>query len=118
MSGLRGGELFIGADLLVEYGSVDVPGSGLFDNNLRAFDNTATITFDLKDSANTSVSGAAGSCSYLTGSQGCYRGVLEDAATATLTRGSTYDLVLTVAGSNDRVDVRRISYIAKYRGAT
>jgi len=113
---IRGGNLYIGQDNLVEWGSVDEQGTGLYDNNLGSFDNSATVTFTLYQSDGTSaVSGGSGTCSYITGSQGCYRGTLEDGVS--LTSGTTYILEVLATGSGDRIGRRRISYVARYMGA-
>ena len=117
MPGLRGGNLFIGEDNLVFWGDRRIPMSGLYDNNLEQFINDATVTFTLKDSAGSAVSGASGiSMSYVTGSKGVYEGVLEDGVS--LTAGSTYYLEITATASGDRVGFRRIPYTAAYHGAT
>ena len=118
--GLRGGNLYIGEDLLVEWGDTDVPGSGLYDNNLGSFVNDATVTFQLYQSdGTTAVTNASGTCSYVTGSQGCYRGTLEDGTspTITLTSGTTYILQVIATCSGDRIGRRRISYVARYHGS-
>lgn len=120
MPGLRGGNLYVGEDSIVYWGNRDEPGSGLYDNSLRSFVNDATVTFALYQSDGaTAVSNASGSCSYVTGSQGCYEGVLEDGTspTITLTSGSTYILEIIATGSGDRIGRRRLSFVAKYHGS-
>lgn len=112
MPGVRGGNLYIGEDNVVYWGDRNVPNSGLFDTVTRSFINDATVTFVLKDSSNVAVSGASGTCTYVSGSQGCYEGVLEDGVS--LTANSTYYLELTAAASGDRVGFRRITYVAQY----
>lgn len=114
---LRGGSLFIGQDNLVEWGDVDRdPTDGLYDNNTNSYDNSATVTFQLYQSdGTTAVSGGSGTCSYITGSQGCYRGTLEDGVS--LTSGTTYILEILATGSGDRIGRRRISYVARYQGS-
>lgn len=116
MAGIRGGNLYIGEDNLVYWGDRDTPGSGLYDNNLRSFINNATVTFTLKDSAGSNVTGAVSQAmTYVTGTQGVYEGVLEDGVT--LTENSTYYLEITATGSGDRIGFRRIQYTARYHGA-
>ncbi len=114
MSGVRGGQLFIGEDNIVFWGDRRIPMSGLYDNNLEQFVNDATVTFVLKDSAGASVSGASGTMSYVTGSKGVYEGVLEDGVS--LTENSTYYLEVTATASGDRIGFRRIPYTAQYHG--
>jgi hypothetical protein len=116
MSGIRGGKLYIGEDAIVYWGDRDDPGTGLYDNNLRSFVNDATVAFTLYQSdGTTAVSGGAGTCSYVTGSQGCYEGVLEDGVT--LVSGTTYVLEILATGSGDRIGRRRIQYTAQYHAA-
>lgn len=114
-SGIRGGNLYIGEDSIVYWGDRDTPGSGLYDNNLRSFVNDSTVTFVLKNSAGSAVSGASGTMTYVTGTQGVYEGVLEDGVS--LTDGSTYYLEITATSSSDRIGFRRIEYKAKYHGS-
>jgi hypothetical protein len=115
MAGIRGGNLFISEDNIVIWGDRDIPGSGLYDNNLRSFVNDATVTFALKNSGGTTVTSATGTCTYVTGTQGCYEGVLEDVVS--LTENSTYYLEVTATGSSDRIGFRRIPYVAQYHGS-
>lgn len=116
MAHIRGGSLYIGQDNLVEWGDVDEQGTGLYDNNLESYDNSATVAFTLYQSdGTTAVSNGSGTCSYITGSQGCYRGTLEDGVS--LTSGTTYVLEVLATGSGDRIGRVRISYVAKYRGS-
>lgn len=116
MSGIRGGQLHIGEDNIVFWGDRDTPGSGLYDRVSGAFINDAVMTFTLKNSAGVAVSGAtAVTMDYITGTQGCYYGVLEDGVT--LTENATYYLEITATGSGDRVGFRRLEYQAKYHGA-
>lgn len=112
---LRGGNLYIGEDNIVYWGDRDTPNSGLYDNNLRSFVNDATVTFLLKDTGGSTVSGSTGTCSYVTGTQGVYEGVLEDGVS--LTEGATYYLQITATASGDRIGFRRLQYTAKYHGA-
>lgn len=115
-TGIQGGQLFIGQDNTVFWGDRAIPNSGLYDNNLEQFVNNATVTFTLKDSAGSAVSGAtAVSMSYVTGTKGVYEGTLEDGVS--LTENSTYYLEITATASGDRVGFRRISFQALYRGA-
>lgn len=115
-TGIRGGQLYIGEDNIVFWGDRHLPKSGLYDNNTESFVNDATVTFALKDSANAAVSGASGTCSYVTGTEGVYEGVLEDAVA--LTENDTYYLEITAAASGDRVGLRRLRYVAVYHGAS
>jgi hypothetical protein len=116
MSGIRGGKLFIGQDNVVYWGQRSEKDSGLYDTVTETFVNDATVTFTLKDSAGSAVSGASAvSMTYVTGTKGVYEGVMED--NVSLTAGSTYYLEITATGSSDRVGFRRIQYEAEYRGS-
>jgi len=116
MPGIRGGNLYIGEDNIVFWGDRDTPNSGLYDNSLKSFVNDATVTFTLKNSSNSAVSGASSvSMSYVTGTNGVYEGTLEDGVS--LTENATYYLEITATGSGDRVGFRRITYTAKYHGS-
>jgi hypothetical protein len=116
MSGIRGGNLYIGEDAIVYWGDRDTTGSGLYDNNLRSFINDATVTFTLKNSSSVAVSGASAvSMPYVSGTQGCYEGVLEDGVS--LTENATYYLEITATGSGDRIGFRRVQYTARYHGS-
>ncbi len=53
---------------------------------------------------------------YVTGTQGCYRGTLEDGVS--LTENGTYYLEITASASGDRVGFRRLQFIAQYHGAS
>lgn len=117
MAGIAGGHLYIGQDNIVFWGDRNVPKSGLYDNNLEQYINDATVTFTLKDSGGSAVSGASGiSMSYVTGTKGVYEGVLEDGVS--LTENSTYYLEITATASGDRVGFRRIQYVAVYQGVS
>lgn len=115
-TGIRGGNLYISEDNVVFWGDPEVPGSGLYDTVAKSYVNDATMTFTLKNSAGSAVSGASGvSMSYVTGTRGCYRGVLEDGVS--LTENSTYYLEITATASSDRIGFRRMTYVAQYHGA-
>lgn len=115
MPGIIGGKLYIGEDLTVFWGDRHVPHSGLYDNSLEQFVNNAAVTFTLKNSAGSAVSGANTiSMSYVTGTRGCYEGTLEDGVT--LTENATYYLEITATASGDRVGFRRIPLLAVYHG--
>ena len=115
MPGIRGGNLYIGEDNLVFWGDRHVPNSGLYDNNLEQFVNDATVTFVLKNSAGSAVSGASGTMSFVTGTRGVYEGVLEDGVS--LTEDATYYLEITATASSDRIGFRRLQFTAVYHGA-
>lgn len=115
-SGIRGGNLYIGEDNVVFWGDPDTLKDGLYDRVSGAFINDATMTFTLKNSAGSAVSGASAvSMTYVSGTNGVYEGVLEDGVS--LTDGSTYYLEVTATCSNDRIGFRRITYVAKYHGS-
>lgn len=116
MPDIQGGNLYIGQDNRVVWGDRAVPNSGLYDTNLERFVNDATVTFQLKDSGGSNVSGGSGTMSYIAGSKGLYEGVLEDAVS--LTADATYYLEITASASGDRVGFRRLTYTAQYQGST
>ena len=72
--------------------------SGLRNGATAAYVNDATVTATLKDSAGTDVPGQAWplGLSYVPGSDGVYRGVLQDSLT--LTAGDEYKTVITAVG--------------------
>lgn len=116
-TGIRGGNLYIGEDNIVFWGDRHVPGSGLYDNSTESFVNDATVTFQLYQSdGTTAVSGASGTCTYVTDSDGVYEGVLEDGVS--LTENNTYYLSITATASGDRIGLRRLKYVAAYHGAS
>ena len=112
-----GGYLYIGEDNLVYWGDPNVPNSGLYDSYTGAFINDATVTFTLKDSGGSAVSGATSvSMDYISGTRGCYIGVLEDGVS--LTADATYYLEITATASGDRVGFRRLTYTATSHGVS
>lgn len=114
--GIAGGILAIGGDNTVFWGDPNTHGSGLYDPTTGAFVNDATLTFTLKDSAGSAVNGASSvSMTYVSGTNGCYRGTMED--NVSLTENATYYLEGTATASSDRIGFRRKSYKAQYRGA-
>lgn len=114
---ISGGYLRIGEDALVYWGDPNIPGSGLYDAYSGCFVNNATVTFTLKDSGGSAVSGASSvSMSYIAGTRGCYVGVLEDGVS--LTADATYYLEITATASGDRVGFRRLTYTATYHGVS
>jgi hypothetical protein len=115
-SGIRGGNLYISEDNVVFWGDPDTFLEGLYDRVTKSYVNDATLTFTLKNSAGSAVSGASAvSMTYVSGTNGCYQGVLEDGVS--LTEGSTYYLEITATASSDRIGFRRLTYQAKYHGA-
>jgi hypothetical protein len=115
--GIQAGKLYIGQDNIVFWGDRHIPNSGLYDQNIEQFVNDATVTFVLKDSSNSPVSGANGvTMSYVTGTKGVYEGILEDGVS--LTENAVYYLEISAVASGDRVGLRRIQYTAVYHGAS
>lgn len=73
--------------------------TGLYDSVSAAYVNDATVTAVLKDSDGATV--YSFSLSYVTSSNGNYRGSIPHATTATLEDGAKYSLEVTiVSGSN------------------
>lgn len=117
MPGIQAGKLYIGEDNIVFWGDRHIPNSGLYDQNLENFVNDSTVTFQLYQSdGTTAVSGASGTCSYVTGTKGVYEGVLEDGVS--LTENATYILEILATSSSDRIGRRRLSLVATYHGAS
>jgi len=113
---IRGGNLYVGEDALVEWGDPENPGSGLYDRNTGSFVNDATVTFQLYAAdGSTAITNGSGTCAYVSGTLGCYRGVLED--NASITSGTEYVLEVLATASSDRIGRRRIPYTAKYHGS-
>lgn len=82
----------------------------------------ATVTFALYASeANalaeaSAISGTAGTCSYVTGSNGDYLGAIADDQTALLTLGTVYWLGVKIVTQDGMTDRRAIPYVAASRG--
>lgn len=116
-TGLKSGYLFVGCDNLVEwdglYDRAAMIDAGRTEPIAADYINDATVEFVLKPAAGGS-NVATGSCSYVASSNGFYRGTIEDGTT--LTVGTKYALEVTATASGDRVDFRRIEYVARYRG--
>lgn len=110
-----GNKLYVGVDGTVYMGDKYTPGSGLYNNVTGNYENSATITFTLKDSSLVNVTGAVAiAMTLVSGSNGCYEGTLE--STVTITSGSTYHNEIT-STVGTTVDLRRITYTAEHRGA-
>ena len=76
--------------------------------------NSATVTFALKDSAGTTVSGGTGTLSYVAASSGNYAGVIQSSVTSLLTNRANYTLEITFVQSAFD-DFRRLPLRACYR---
>lgn len=82
----------------------------------------ATVTFGLYTSeanalAEASViSGTNGTCTYVTGSNGNYRGTIADNQTALLTLDIVYWLGVKIVSQEGKTDRRAIPYTARGRG--
>lgn len=78
-----------------------------------AFLNAGTCTYILKKSDGTTVTGGTGSLSYVSGSDGDYRGTIESTVTTLLKNGDPYWLEVTFAeGGLDRF--WRLPCVAQY----
>lgn len=104
----------MGEDLVLFCGDREEAKSGLYDTTTGAFVNGATVTAALKDSANQAVTGSATTLTYVTGTEGCYEGIMEDVVV--LTENATYYLEITATAATDRVAFRRITFKAIYHG--
>lgn len=99
--------LYIDSDNLVEV-------TGLKDASSGDYINTADVAWSLKrHPSGTEV--ASGSMDYVTGTDGNYRGTIEN--TATLMEGQRYWLDVTVSGSGVPDGFSRDKCIAKYKEA-
>lgn len=78
--------------------------------------NDATITYAVKDSAGATVSGGTGTLSYVTGSNGDYKGTIPDSVTSLLTENALYDVVITARESGVIILVYYFRYRARKRG--
>jgi hypothetical protein len=83
----------------------------------------ATVTFALYTTdiaatalAGTPISGTAGTCSYVTGSNGDYLGAIADDQTGLLTLGTVYWLGVKIVTQDGMTDRRAIPYVAASRG--
>jgi hypothetical protein len=92
------------------------------DDALDTYINDATVTFSLHTTQAAAVAGTgaiadtSGTASYITGSNGEYRGILDDAATVGLTVGTKYFLRIHVDAGSGRKDLRVLEYTARARG--
>ncbi len=70
---------------------------------------TGTCTFTLTTAAGVPVPGGSGTCAYVGGTNGNYRGILDAAITGTLTLGAEYRIVqvFVQGGYNDQRTLRR-----------
>lgn len=97
---------YIGADMVETIDNLAAGGSNL---------TTATISYALKDTAGTTISGGTGS--YTGGTNGDYTATIESTVTDLLTDGVLYFLWVTISqGSNN--DKRRLPRRAQYREAS
>jgi len=78
------------------------------------FLNSATVTWAVYTAAGSAVSGATGTLSYVSGSDGNYAGVIASTVNASFTENAKYTLIITLVqgGYNDE---RRIPCIGTYR---
>lgn len=87
------------------------------------FINDATVTWVFRaaaadgsfDAAGALVSNAGGTMAYVTGSNGCYIGTIED--NAAFTNGATYWAIASFTATGDKVGERKIRYVAGYHGS-
>lgn len=86
--------------------------SGLFDVVTSSFLNDATVAGAILNSAGSTV--ATFSLSYISGTNGNYRGTITAAVSATLTAGTTYTLQVTATSTSGVVLVDRDSHVANY----
>lgn len=100
--------LLIGNDHIVEL-------AGLHDEISGSYLNAATVTARLKTVAGVEVAGESWpiTLTYVTGSNGNYRGTIEDAVV--LESGKSYMLEITADGGGDLIGFWRKELIAQYR---
>lgn len=102
-------KLYVSADNNIKY-------LGAMDDVTESYINTATVTFEVKNSAGTVITGGTGTCSYVTSSNGNYVGVLD--AAAEIVDGTTYYLEVTATASGGYNDFRRQQCVGAYRQET
>lgn len=98
--------LYLGEDHNIKW-------DGAIDEEAASYLNTATVTFELQDTAGTAITGGGGTCSYVAASDGDYLGVLESSASVTL--GTRYVCVVTLVQGNYNAK-RYIRLVCKQRG--
>lgn len=91
----------------------DVVVRGFYNSGAGNYLNSATVTWALKNSSGTSL--ATGSCSYVSASNGNYRGTIDSTDTASLTENATYYVEVTLT-EGSITDFRRQRKTARYRG--
>lgn len=99
--------LYIGADH-------DVTLEGLSAAATATYLNAATVTWNLKDRFNESVT--TGTLDYVAASNGNYAGIIQSTITSALTPGALYYLEVT-SSEGTYQDFRREQLVAKYREA-
>ena len=88
---------------------------GAQDSETGDYLNSGTCTYSLREEDGTEL--ATGTLSYVSGSNGNYRGILDSADTAGLTDGERYVIVI-IFDQDNYEDERRLYHRAGYRGRT
>lgn len=86
--------------------------SDLRDAATGSYLNSATVTYVLYTGAGAAVSGGTGTLTYVSASNGTYRGTVESTVTSTLTAGAYYALVTVVQSGYDgliRLDINAVA---------
>lgn len=89
--------------------------SGLNDAADNSYLNSATVTYAIYEANGTAVSGGTGTLSYISASNGNYRGIIDAAITATLTAEAAYYIAITATQGNYD-GLFRIDCTARIRG--
>lgn len=114
---LKNDSLFVGSDNSIWLRGLQA------DDALGTYISTATVTFSLHTTQAAAIAGTgaisdtSGTASYVTGSNGDYRGILDDAATVGLTIGTKYYLRIHVDAGSGKKDLRVLEYTARVRGS-
>lgn len=112
---LKNDSIFVGSDNAIWLKGLRA------DDALDTYISTATVTFSLHTTKQNAIDNASaiadtsGTASYVTGSNGEYRGILDDAATVGLTVGTKYYLRIHVDAGSGRKDLRVLEYTARVR---
>jgi hypothetical protein len=121
------GDLFVGADNGIYWvglhDRVAMKQAGRDSPIAADYINDATITWVIRaaasdgsfDAAGALVTNGDGTMEYIDGSNGNYVGTIEEAAV--LTAGEIYWVVVSMSASGDRVDSRKLQYVAQHRGS-
>lgn len=99
--------IYVASDTLIEWDKAAKASDGTYLN-------AATVSYQLTDLAGNNISGASGSMSYVTASDGRYQGVLD--STVSLTDGQEYWILITLTSAGGIGSARKVRCVARYAG--